>query len=151
MKIEEKDFPFYQLLVTLNRPGVENVKRDFEKARTGGDEEQYLFALGLHGTVNMPGIEDTIPGFTNEMRQQTLASCLAVFDDVGARGHANGAYMSSYCRTWGLGCAIDIAGARSWLDRAEMFGGANDNTEQLREQVGRKFFCRTAHPPKSAG
>ncbi|TAL40254.1 MAG: hypothetical protein EPN97_00345 [Alphaproteobacteria bacterium] len=151
MKIEEKDFPFYQLLVALNRPGFENIKRDFEKARAGGDDEQYRFALGLYSAVNTPGIEDAVPNFTNDLRQQTLASCLAVFDDVGGRGHANGAFMSAYCRTWGVGCAIDIAGARNWIDRAEMLGGANDNTEHLREQVSRKFFCRTAHPPKSAG
>jgi hypothetical protein len=103
MDIKEEDFPLYQLLVKLGRPGVEYAIADFEKACTGGDEEKYCFALGLQGVALFPGMEKTLPEMTKEIKEKTLRSCLAVFQDVAGRGHAGAAMMVQYFQQNGLG------------------------------------------------
>jgi hypothetical protein len=103
MDMKEEDFPLYQLLVKLGRLGVEHAVADFERARTGGDDEKYGFALGLQTVALTPGVEAALPGMTKEIKEKTLRSCLAVFEDVASRGHADAAFMVQYFRRNGLG------------------------------------------------
>jgi TPR repeat protein len=148
MKIEAKDFPLYELLLRLNQPGVENAKQGFAEAQTGNDDKKYSFALGLYGLANTPGIEEGLTGFNARMRDQTLKSCLAVFEDIGARKHPWGALMAATAYAYGQGCDKDIVKARNWLNVAEDNGARdNDFTRQLRGQLGPRIFCRVKRPP----
>lgn len=149
MNFDAAAFPLYELLLKLNQPGVETAKADFATAQAGGAKEKCQFAIGLHGIANIPGIEKEMPGFTPAIRQKTLASCLAVFEETGTNGWAQGAQMSAYCYTWGLGAAKDIVKARDWLNKAEDLGTREDPfTQQLRGQLGPRIFCRVKHPPR---
>jgi len=97
MDIKEDNFPLYRLLLKLDNPGVANAKADFEAASKGGDDDKYRFALGMQQiALNVP--KNLIPGFTPDLQEKELRSCLAVFKDVASRGHANAAVMVSYFR-----------------------------------------------------
>lgn len=79
----DTDFPVYQHLVQLGAPGAAAAVADFEAARRGGDAEKYQFALGIQSVADtVPA--GAVPGLTEEMREKTLASCLAVFRAVAA-------------------------------------------------------------------
>lgn len=110
MDIREEDFPLYQLLVKLNEPGVENAIADFKKAQTGGDEEKFLFALGIQTVaISMEtGAADhtQIPGNTPEINNKTLRSARAVFEDVASRGHEGAKYMVESFNARGLGLPV---------------------------------------------
>jgi len=97
---KEENFPVYQLLVSLGLPDAERATADFEKARTGGDEEKYKFAMGILAVASTP---DCLPGQTAEMNKKTLQSCRAVFEDVASRGHVNAALVVKYFIENGLG------------------------------------------------
>jgi hypothetical protein len=103
MEIKEEDFPLYQLLVKLGRPGVKHVIADFERACTGGDEEKYSFVLGLQTVALTSGIEIVLPEMTREIKEKTLRSCLSVFEDVASRGHEGAVFMVQYFKRNGLG------------------------------------------------
>jgi hypothetical protein len=103
MDFKEEDFPLYQLLVKRGGPGAEYAIADFERARTGGDDEKYGFALGLQTVALSSGIEAVLPGMTREIKEKTLRSCLAVFEDVASRGHAGAVFMVQYFKRNGLG------------------------------------------------
>ena len=103
MDIKAEDFPLYQLLVAMHAgdQGVKNLIADFNKAVTGGDEENFSFAFGIQTlAANFP---HCIPGQTAQMNQKTLQSCLAVFKDVASHGHKGAAYMVASFKARGLG------------------------------------------------
>src|SRR5690606_14103485 len=131
MDFKPENFPIYQLLVSLNEPGVENMLRDFAKARDGGPEEKYRFALGIHGLANMPGIQEALPGLTEDIRQQTLAQSFEIFKEQGAAGHGVSALMASYCLLHGLGTPVDFKAARAWHTKAVADAEVKDNPMAL--------------------
>ena len=79
MKLQEEDFPLYQLLIKSDH-GAENAINGFKAAQIGGDEERYSFA----------------------MVKKTLQTCFIIFQDVASRGHAMAAYMANHFRDNGL-------------------------------------------------
>ena len=103
MTIKAEDFPVYQRLLELNQPGIQLAKSDFAAAQTGGDEAAYNFALGIQTVAAIPGIEQQIPGLTAEMVEETLQSCLAIFEVAASHGHANAKFMVGDFKARGLG------------------------------------------------
>lgn len=137
MDIREKDFPLYLLLLELGQEGVEYAIADFEAARDGGDEEKYRFALGIQ-TIPIACGPNALPGQTQAMTDKTLQSCLAVFEDIGGRGHPYGAYMAAYFYTCGHGCAQNLDKADEWLAVGASTGANSQIVDQLRSVIAQK-------------
>lgn len=147
MEFKEENFALYQLLDKLNQPGVENMRADFQAAKSGGDDAKYQFALGLYGMVTAPDIEKFIP-LTPAIKQATLEQSYAVFEDLGSRNHPWASLMVAFCKANATGCSEDRAGAKTWLDKAEALGGTSEFTQQLRYQISTVTLAAVAKGPK---
>ncbi len=88
MDIKPEDFPLYGLLDALGAPGVERARTDMAAACGGDDNAAYGLTMGLHGVAASPGIENHIPGLTEDIKQATYVKCREVWATLAARGHA---------------------------------------------------------------
>lgn len=105
INMKEEDFPLYQLLLKNKEPGIEKAIEDFKAAARGGDEEQYRFALGIQTIATITPASE-ISGLSEDIRQKTLHSCLAIFESI-AKGRSteaqNAKFMVNYFKKSGLG------------------------------------------------
>lgn len=77
--ITENDFPAYQVLLKLNKQGIEAAKKAFAEALSGDFAKEYNFALGIQTIAADPDIQLKIPEMTPDVVKQTLRSCLRIF------------------------------------------------------------------------
>ncbi|MDY0028764.1 MAG: hypothetical protein RBR86_02350 [Pseudobdellovibrionaceae bacterium] len=109
MQVNEKTIPLYTLMSKLTGRShnvCHTLFESFEKAKSGDPDAQYDLAFGLHTIV--PHLTSRqIDGFTDEVRLQTLAACLQLFQDV-ASGSGNShrknqaAYMVQLLKSEGI-------------------------------------------------
>ncbi len=135
MDFAEKDFPVYAIIRKLQMPDMEGLTACFEKARLGSDDDKCDFATRLHWIASIPYIETLAGGVTPAHRQDTLKSCLKIFEKTGFQGNSAGAVMSARSYVFGLGCAVNQDMARLWLDKAEKLGSPAPLTGFLRAHL----------------
>jgi hypothetical protein len=136
MIMDESDFPVYQFLIKSGEPGIGELERAFETAKTGTDEERFIVGkmlLYVAFSADLGALE--VPGLSKAAVEKELRSCVAVFDDLGSRNHPGGLAASGWCHGRGVGCRQDRALARDLLDRAERYGAPADLLTDVRNDL----------------
>lgn len=93
MDFKQEAFPLYGELLKSGVHGVEVAIKDFEAAVNGGHEERFKFALGIQQVAALQNVDLAFPDLTPAMKLKTLSSCLVVFNEAAAAGHAKAAIM----------------------------------------------------------
>lgn len=96
--IQSSDFPVYEAILQTDNLGKHIAKKDFESAQNGDIDKEVSFALGIQTVA----ICSFIPNVTEEMRQKTLKSCLAIFDRASDKNEC-AKIMAEDFRKRGLG------------------------------------------------
>lgn len=95
--MQEEDFPLYPFILKYVPQIKNDLAQSFQEASAGNEEAQYHFALALSRLAYAAPWQDA-PGFTEDVRQKTLQSCLVIFDDLSGRGNENASRVAQAIR-----------------------------------------------------
>jgi hypothetical protein len=131
MDIKPEDFPYYGLVIQQVPEEADLWRSTLRQGQSGTQDGQFHFAAMMHRLVIIADGQP-LQGATPELRGKQLDSCLALFEDLGGRGHmpsihiaaeayrhrAHEAFMAKNARD----LKANLEKMNFWLDKAEAGG-----------------------------